>query len=96
MEVKSRGWYQLLVGKDVRLSFHGSVSEDSYCISFICFIFLSRLSVVMMLLNRGPNPEWVCLGPAGSAWVLDFVQARFDKQVQVVMRERLLKLGTVK
>ena len=26
-----------------------------------------------VLPDVGPGPEWVCLGPAGSVWVLDFV-----------------------
>ena len=30
-----------------------------------------------MLQNKGPGPEWVCPGPAGGVWVLDFVQERF-------------------
>lgn len=30
-----------------------------------------------MLLDRGPGPEQVCVGPDGSVWVLDFMQERF-------------------
>ena len=29
------------------------------------------------LLDRAPGPERVCLGPAGTAWILDLVQERF-------------------
>ena len=31
---------------------------------------------MFLLLGRGPGPEWVCLGPAGSVRVFDFVQER--------------------
>lgn len=34
--------------------------------------------IMVMLPERGPGPEQVCLGPAGSEWVLDFVQKRFQ------------------
>lgn len=30
-----------------------------------------------MLSKREPGSEWVCLGPSGSVWDLDFLQERF-------------------
>ena len=32
---------------------------------------------IVILPNRGPGPEQVCLGPGVSVWVLDFVLERF-------------------
>ena len=39
----------------------------------------SSSQIVMLLLDRGPGPEWVCRGPAGSIWVLEFVYERVHK-----------------
>ena len=35
--------------------------------------------------GQGPGPEWVCLGTAGSVWVLDFTYRKdFTARVQVM------------
>ena len=47
-------------------------------------------------MGQGPGPERVCLKPACSMWVLDFVQEKFTTRVEVVVRVCYLKLGTVK
>ena len=46
--------------------------------------------------GQGPGPEWICPGPAGSVWVLDFSRKDFTTGVQETMRVHLLMLGTVK
>lgn len=35
------------------------------------------MNLLYMLLEMRPGPERVCLGPASSVWVLDFVWEKF-------------------
>ena len=49
--------------------------------------------MVILLRNRGPGPEWVGLGPAGSVWVLDFVWERFHNTSPGDYEGMFIKVG---
>lgn len=48
-------------------------SEQPQCYMFYSFVPQNTSIYVKMLPERGPGPKWVCLGPASSVWLLDFV-----------------------
>lgn len=57
----------------------------------------SSLDCLFILLpERGPGSERVCLGLAGSVWVLDFVQGRFHNMDPGNFEGLFIKAGTVK
>lgn len=82
-------------GESVRLWFHGSVSVDSYCISFI-FYFIWAGCLQWWCYWTGAWP-WVGLPrPGHVCWFLTSCRKDFTTRVQVFMWVRLLNLGTVK
>ena len=48
---------------------------------------------MLLLTDRGPGPEQVCLGPASSMWVLDFMWERFHNTSPGDYEDTFIKAG---